>query len=134
MRGYRFTDWTRYTNVTPDHWNGTVSFHARRKDKLASVTLTRLPDGEQDVTVIRWSPDAPYPGHKICRAWRHFDREGGRWSVEYGYDGRWWVLFGPDGSPFGDVTLARRTEEALARASMWPATLFSSLRPVRAPR
>jgi hypothetical protein len=128
---YRFADWTRYPNVTPDRWNGRVVFRAQHTDKLASVTLWRLPDLAEDEAVLRWARDTPYPGHEIYRTWRHIDRAGGSWSVEYGYDGRWWVLFGPDGTPFGSVTLATRVDEAIAAASMWPATIFSQLRRTR---
>lgn len=122
-------DWCR-GGYALDRWDATATAHARKGKTLVTVTLTRLPGGEQDGAVISWSRVKPQSWQKRARVWRAVDRYGGRWSIEYGYDGRWWVLFGPDGAPFGDQSLSSRVHESLEEASVWIATQVSHLRDI----
>lgn len=65
------------------------------------VTLTADGNGWVDLTAT-WHRDPPYGDRQeISQCWYFHDTDSGRWSVEYGYDGRAWVLFGPAMAPDG---------------------------------
>lgn len=121
-----FTGWTHYPGTSRDHWDATASVHQRRGDKLVSVTLTRLPDREQDVSVIRWRREPAYSGQRISRNWWALDRQDRRWRIERGHDGLLWMLFGPNGDPWG-YRLATTLDESLCEASVWIAAEMASL-------
>jgi hypothetical protein len=82
----------------------------------AHVTLTADSNGWVQVTAT-WHREPPYDSYdKIARRWYFHDADGDRWSVEYGYDGRYWVLFGPSGRPDG-YTLDRTIKGSLIAAT-----------------
>ncbi len=120
MKAHRFMDWTRYPGTSRDRWNGRAIVHARGSGKVVDVTLLRLPDQQEFVAEVAWTPDEPQPGQAMRRTWRHVDQHGGRWSIERGYDGCMWMLFGPNGDPWG-YRLQTTIDHSLGEASVWVA-------------
>ncbi len=123
----RFANWTRFPGTSVDHWDATASVHRRGDDKLISVILTRLPGQEQDGTAIRWHREPPYSRQRISRNWWSLDAQGRRWRIERGHDGLLWMLFGPNGDPWG-FRLSTTLNESLGEASVWIAAEMSHLR------
>jgi hypothetical protein len=67
----------------------------------AYVRLTAEGNGWVDLTTT-WHREPPYSSYQeFSRCWWYVDSDGGRWTVEYGHDGRRWVLFGPAMAPDG---------------------------------
>lgn len=101
-------------------WRRTESSFSLTRDRSTATVMVRVAaEGAELDLILEWLREAPeteLTGHKICRRWYHLDESGGRWSAEYGYDGRWWVLFGPNGTPWGE-TLQRTAEDSLIEAT-----------------
>ena len=66
-----------------------------------SITL-RASDGEQREYAFTWTrrpADLDYEARST--RWTYTTPNGGEWKADFGYSGRWWSLYGPDGVPFG---------------------------------
>ncbi len=98
---------TLVRTMSADGWDlAEASCRFARDRSTAQVAVRLRNDGDDDVSVsVTWTRETPdtEAGHKIARVWRRVDPDGGRWSIEYGYEGRWWILFGPNGSPWGEL-------------------------------
>ncbi len=116
----RFMNWAR-PGTARDRWNGRAIVRTQDGGKVVDVTLLSLPDQQEFRTNVAWTPDKPQPGHTIRRTWRHVDPDGGRWTIERGYDGCVWMLFGPNGDPWG-YRLLTTIDHSLGEASVWVAT------------
>ncbi len=94
----------------------------RNRHSTSATVIVRLAAKDAEVSLLAvWNREEPDEGRNANR-WVHRDQDGGRWSVEYGYDGRYWCLFGPGGTPWGELlqnTIAGSLNEAteyIARA------------------
>ena len=84
-------------------WSAAGTCRIARNRSTATVEMRLTTEGDEIALTVAWERQPPDEDRRNAICWRHHDPEGGRWSVEYGYDGRFWCLFGPDGSPWGDV-------------------------------
>jgi hypothetical protein len=81
-------------------WRAAVTCRISSDRASAAVAVTLTTEGDEVTLGATWLREPPDDA-RYATLWSHRDPAGGRWSVEYGYDGRFWCLFGPCGSPWG---------------------------------
>ncbi|WP_431728532.1 hypothetical protein [Verrucosispora sp. TAA-831] len=114
--------------VTEREWTATCSVRIARDRSTAAASAHLTTKGDEVKLAAIWHREDPKEwGNRYATRWNHRDADGGCWSVEYGYDGRFWCLFGPEGSPWGHL-LTNTISSALAEATEYMARTVARAR------
>jgi hypothetical protein len=101
-------------------WVSARTSLAHRRHSGTADVLVELEagDGTRRNYQFDWARRPPDEYERRTTRWSYTDEHGGDWAVDYGYNGRYWGLFGPEGCPFGNE-LARTQEDSLVEASIY---------------